>query len=281
MLVTEQIVTVSDIWSGPLTDVANAKKVGVGGTYGLCVMPDASIVYTSVHSGQLSKAWIMNADGTQQKQLTTGSSNDGGFVTSPDGRYIVFSSSRTGHFEIWRMNPDGGALLQLTDIKGAGAPSVTPDGDWVIYLTKSDGYLYKVPIEGGEPRRVAGKAMGVSAVSPDGKLIAYIAPGKDAWGIAVSSFKDGSAVRKFEPASNSLNNNSLKWTPDGKALLYSLSTGGVTNIWMQPLDGGPPRQVTDFKAEGIFRFDISADGKTLVCARGGWKSDIVLIKNLR
>jgi hypothetical protein len=39
--------------------------------------------------------------------------------------------------------------------------------------------------------------------------------------------------------------------------------------------------VTDFKADGIFRFDISADGKTLVCARGGWKHDIVLIKNLK
>lgn len=151
----------------------------------------------------------------------------------------------------------------------------------MIYPSKSEGYLYKVPIEGGAPRRVAGKAIGVSAVSPDGKLIAYFAPGKESWGIAVSSFEDGSMVRRFEPGSNSLNGASLKWTPDGKALLYSLSSGGVANIWMQPLNGGPPRQVTDFKADGLFRFDISADGKTLVCARGGWRSDIVLVKNLR
>jgi len=118
-------------------------------------------------------------------------------------------------------------------------------------------------------------------VSPDGKLIAYIAPGKDTWGIAVSSFKDGSAVRRFEPGSNSLNGASLKWTQDGKALLYSVSSDGVANIWMQPLNGGQPRRVTDFKADGMFRFDISPDGKTLVCARGGWKHDIVSIKNLR
>ncbi len=281
MLVTEQVSTVCDIWSGPLTDMANAKKVGVMGAYGLCILPDGRIVYSSVHSGQLSKAWIMNADGTQQKQLTTGSSNDAGFVASPDGRFIIFASSRTGHSEIWRMNLDGGNPIQLTDSKGAKAPSVAPDGGWVVYLRSSDGYLYKVPIEGGEPRRVAGKAVGVSAVSPDGKLIAYFAPGKETWGIAVSSFKDGSAVRRFEVGSNSLNNSSLKWTPDGKALLYSVSSDGVANIRMQPLDGGPPRQVTDFKADGMFRFDISPDGKTLVCARGGWKHDIVLIKNLR
>jgi Tol biopolymer transport system component/DNA-binding winged helix-turn-helix (wHTH) protein len=281
-LATEQVTTVCDIWSGPLADVANAKKVGVWGASGLSVLPDGRIVYSSIQSGGYSKAWIMNADGTRQKQLTTtGSNNDTAFVASPDGRFIVFASNRTGYSEIWRMNTDGGALMQLTDSKGANLPSVAPDGGWVIYLSSSDSYLYKVPIEGGESRRVAGKAIGASAVSPDGKLIAYIAPGKDSWGIAVSSFKDGSAVRRFEPGSNSLNGASLRWTPDGKAFLYSVSSGGVSNIWMQPLNGGQPRQVTDFKADGIFRFDISPDGKTLVCARGGWKHDIALIKDLR
>jgi Tol biopolymer transport system component len=281
MLVTEQFVAVCDIWSVPLAELANAKKVGVWGGSGLCILPDGRIVYSSVQSGGHSKAWIMNGDGTQQKQLTTGSSNDTFFVASPDGRFIVFCSNRTGYNEIWRMNTDGSNLIQLTNSKGANQPTISPDGSWVTYLSSSDAYLYKVPIEGGAPRRVAGKAVGVSAVSPDSKLIVYFAPGKETWGIAVSSFEDGSAVAKFEVGSNSLNNRSLKWTLDGKALLYSLSSDGVANIWMQLLDGGPPRRVTDFKADGIFRFDISADGKTLVCARGGWKHDIVLIKNLR
>lgn len=50
---------------------------------------------------------------------------------------------------------------------------------------------------------------------------------------------------------------------------------------MQPLDVSAPKQVTDFKADGIFSFDVSRDGKTVVCALGGWKHDIVLVKNLR
>jgi TolB protein len=279
MLVTDQIAAVSDIWIGPLADTANAKKIGVSGWEGLCILPDGRVVYSSIQSGRNNKAWIMNADGTGQKQLTTGNNNDISFVASPDGRFIIFASNRTGYFEIWRMNTDGGDLIQLTDSKGANGLSVTPDGRWVIYLSLSDYYLYKVPIEGGAPRRVAGKAAGVSAVSPDGKLIAYFAPGKGHWEIAVSSFEDGSAVRRF--GGGAKNGSSLKWTPDGKALLFSLSSGGVANIWMQPLSGAPPRQLTDFKADGMFRFDISPDGKTLVCARGGWKHDIVLIKNLR
>lgn len=125
------------------------------------------------------------------------------------------------------------------------------------------------------------KGVGVSSVSPDGRLIAYFAPGKNAWAIAVSSFKDGSVIRSFEVGSHSLNNTALKWTPDGKALLYANTTDGVGNIWMQPIGGGPARQVTDFNADGIFCFDVSPDGRNLFYARGGWKHDVVLIKNLR
>ena len=97
----------------------------------------------------------------------------------------------------------------------------------------------------------------------------------------MSSFERGAQVQKFEIGSHSLNNSSLKWTPDGKALLYADSSNGAGNIWSQPIDGTAPKIVTVFNADGIFRFDVSRDGTKLVCARGAWKHDIVLIKNLR
>jgi TolB protein len=281
MLVTEQIASVSDIWIGPLADVASAKKIGVGGRSDLCFAADSRIIYSSVQSQEATKIWAMNLDGTDRKQLTTDSGNDVSAVASPGGRFIVFASNRTGYSEIWRMNTNGGNLVQLTDSKGANFPSISPEGRWVIYLTASDNKLRKVPIEGGQSVELVSGAVGTSAVSPDGKLIAYFAAGKNAWGIAVNSFFDGSPIERFEVGSPSLNNAALKWTPDGKAFLYSVSSDGVANIWMQPLDGNPAKQVTDFKSDGIFRFDISSDGKNLICARGGWKHDIVLVKNLR
>jgi Tol biopolymer transport system component/DNA-binding winged helix-turn-helix (wHTH) protein len=281
MLVTQQFDLVSNIWSARLTGAADAKKIGVWGRMGLCLLPGGDVVYAAPEPRGMNKIWMMNADGAERKQLTFDNGDDIFPAVSPDGRFIFFASNRTGNFEIFQMNIDGSNLLQLTHTQGAGSPSVSPDGGWVIYLSASDEALYKIPIEGGEPVRVAGSGVGVSAVSPDGKLIAYFTQGKNAWAVAVNSFNDGSAIRKFEVGSHSLNNTTLKWTPDGKALLYAKISDGVGNIWMQPLDGSLARQVTDFKSDGMSCFDLSPDGKNLVCARGGYKHDIVLIKNLR
>ena len=49
------------------------------------------------------------------------------------------------------------------------------------------------------------------------------------------------------------------------------------NLWSQPLDGGPPKQVTDFKSDEIFSFAWSRDGKQLALARGVETGDVVLI----
>jgi|SRR2546427_2010056 len=73
----------------------------------------------------------------------------------------------------------------------------------------------------------------------------------------------------------------VRWTPDGRALTYINTRGIVSNIWLQPVDGGPPKQLTDFKTDRIFSFDWSRDGKWLGCSRGVVDSDVVLIKGFR
>ncbi len=57
--------------------------------------------------------------------------------------------------------------------------------------------------------------------------------------------------------------NYLRWSGDGRAVLYIGTRDGVSNIWSRPLDGGKSKQITDFKSDRIFSFDWSADGKEL------------------
>jgi Tol biopolymer transport system component len=73
----------------------------------------------------------------------------------------------------------------------------------------------------------------------------------------------------------------VRWTPDGHALTYIDTEGGVSNIWSQPLDGGKPVPLTHFKTGRIFNFAWSRDGKWLALARGTAASDVVLISDVR
>lgn len=57
--------------------------------------------------------------------------------------------------------------------------------------------------------------------------------------------------------------------------------GEEDNIWSQSLDGGAPKQLTDFKTDRIFAFDLSRDGKQLVLTRGAISNDVVLISDFR
>jgi hypothetical protein len=54
----------------------------------------------------------------------------------------------------------------------------------------------------------------------------------------------------------------------------------VSNIWGQPVAGGPPQQVTHFTSDEIFKFDWSPDGR-LALSRGSEPIDAVLIKNFQ
>jgi Tol biopolymer transport system component len=73
----------------------------------------------------------------------------------------------------------------------------------------------------------------------------------------------------------------LRWTPDGRALTYIDTINGVSNIWSLPVDGGPPKQLTDFKTDQIFWFDFSRDGKQLAVSRGTQTSDVIVIRDFR
>ena len=219
-----------------------------------------------------------------------------GLSVSPDGRYIVFGSDRSGDLNIWRTDIDGGNPKQVTAGVGGGKflPSFSPDGKWVVYtvLSNPGPIMWKVPIEGGDSVQVSDNSARSHAVSPDGKLIAGSSFDDqlttNRFRMAVIPFEGGPPAKLFDvwlsPFSRWRSFESLdtiRWTSDGRGLTYIDTQGGVSNIWSQPLNGGKPVQLTNFTTGRIFNFDWSRDGKWLALARGSVTSDVVLISDLR
>jgi Tol biopolymer transport system component len=256
--------TVCNIWVAPDSARSQAKQLTFGsagrgdGFYGLAWTPDGKLVYSSFVSNN-ETVFLMKADGTEARQLMTGDHRDRVETVTRDGRHILFQSTRTGKWNIWRMDLDGNNPKQLTNGANELNPHCSPDGKWLFY--ESQGGLYKVALEGGEPIRLFEQSAAYPAVSPDGKLVAfpYFDYQVNTRRVAVISAETGQLVKTFDFGYYW---NHVRWTPDGRAVAYIKTQGDVANIWAQPLDGGKAVQLTDFKSDLIFNFAWSNDGKT-------------------
>ena len=211
------------------------------------------------------------------------------------GRSLVFT--RIGHegsttFDLWRAGGDGSNPVQLTREVNGFTPTCTTDGEWVYFTTPSSGQLslQRVSFEnGGAGENFPGSAvpnsfMGAQGfgLSPDGKELVYVASVVDpvtksaTQKLAIVDLASGRPSRVLD-ADPRLSRGPV-FTPDGKALAYPIREKGVDNVWVQPLDGGPGRQITNFTGQEIVALSWSPDGKQLAVLRMQSKSDIVLLR---
>lgn len=63
--------------------------------------------------------------------------------------------------------------------------------------------------------------------------------------------------------------------------MYPIRDKGVDNLYLQPLDGGAARQLTNFTSLKIYSYQWSPDGKKLALVRGDSPSDLILIKDAK
>jgi Tol biopolymer transport system component len=273
------------LWTTPSGDVTQARQITSGfekfdGIYSLEWMSPGKLLYTSSPGDEVS-TWTIEADGANPNQLI----KEGHYPTvSPDHRFVVYRQRMGSEQALLRMDLNDGSKKLVS--KGIiHYPTFSPDGKWLVFTKYNEGMaLWKVPVEGGEPTRLLAENALCSAVSPNGKTIAFVLRrGGNSNRIALVSFDGGEIIKTFAavPETNPLSNNqNLQWTPDGRAIYYIALNNGVSNIWRQPIDGSPPAQVTQFASGRIFNFAYSPDGQQLALSRGSFDSDVVLIKDL-
>jgi len=284
-----QINQISNLWVAPANDSSKARQLTFGsgssdGIQGLVWTPDNKIIYASNTSGK-SDLWKISLEGGNAQQLTTDSGNNTLPSVSPDGRFIVFDAYHSGAgVGIWRMDSDGGNLKQLTFGQLDLDPQFSMSGLEIIFSSIRSGKrtLWKVSSDGGEPVQLLTALSEYPQISPDGKWLAC-SYRDETTGIparyTVFPISGGEQIAAFDIPTSPWR--LLKWMPDNSALTYPVLSNGIANIHSQPLKGGTPRQITDFKAHHIFAFDWSRDGKWLALARGLETREIVLISNFR
>jgi Tol biopolymer transport system component len=178
------------------------------------------------------------------------------------------------------MAPDGGSATLLVAGREVNSPACSRDGKWVVYESNAGGKstVWRVSIEGGAAQPLTGKLSRHPVISPDGALVAmyYWDERDDSPRQLVAVPIAGGHPRVVAPIDGDIQ--FLSWDHDGKGLLLLRHTEQHTDIWRQPIGGGAPTRVTNFADDETHSFALSADGRTLACARGSGWADVVVFR---
>jgi serine/threonine protein kinase/Tol biopolymer transport system component len=237
----------------------------------------------------------LSSDGSQQTTLLSDPSATMGWSSAcrNGGPILMQSYLREGKttINIWSVDADGSHPKQLTNGKDEEYPLCSPDGKWAYYFDEATSRIMRVPIDGGTSELVEGGAVtngfmaGGVNFSPDGKWMPEVESSVDSATQSVTT-----KVALIDVNANSLASTKfltprpemripIAFTPDGKAVAYTIVENGVGNVWAQPLDGSPGHRLTNFASDQIRTFQFSPDGKSLAVAQQHIVSDVVLLRD--
>jgi Tol biopolymer transport system component len=197
------------------------------------------------------------------------------------GKYIVFRSLRlggSGSFNLFRMDANGGNVKQLTSSLDAD-PHCAADGGWVYFEDDADKRdVKRIPIEGGTAELML-NSPGLWSLSADGRYLLTVDIREADHSLIVKIIgTDDKKIREI-PVDRRTAPWGVRFSPDGKALVYTVRENGVDNLWIQPLDGGKYRQMTHYTTERILQYAFSRDGSKIALERGHTNSDAVLLRD--
>jgi tricorn protease len=227
--------------------------------------------------------WVVDGDGSNPRRLTVNVARDFSPRFSPDGKWIAFTSSRTGNNDVFIMPSAGGEPKQITWYSGDDqALYWTPDGKGVVISTQRGANawgspLYVQPIDGSAAHPLGMGIARAGMISQDGSLIAFNRNLPSTWrkeyrgnaaaNIAVMNVKNGDIqeitntdLQQFRTFANNV---FPMWGADGM-IYFASERDGTFNLWRLASKGGAPQQVTSFKGGGVFFPSISPDGKRIV-----------------
>ncbi len=219
------------------------------------------IAFTSERSGN-NDVYLMNADGSNVRQLTNHGAKDEDPAPSPNGAQIAFTTYRDGNWEIYVMNADGSNQRNLSRHGGDDyAASWSPNGQQITFYSTRDNVrqIYVMNADGSNQRRISSPDNGgntddwAPVWSPNGSVIAYQGiPHRNSGGDGTADIflidPNGGSKRNLTQGSGA-DEESPAWSPNGNQILYQSNRNGNYDIWIMNADGSGQRTLTSGPGE--------------------------------
>ena len=246
-----------------------------------------------------------------ERELTGGEWEDFGPSFSPDGNNIIFSSNRTGNWDIWNIGADAEGLKQITNDPGDElAPVFSPDGKEIAFLREKNSEnlqssifniqysLWIMNSDGSGARQVTKgiPVLSYPAWKSDGKEIAFVSKGDEGIGIwvynihqqkskkvatiwneisesqRVKESENQRAKRKYYPF-NGLFLYRIDYNNKGDKITFESNLSGNVEIWVMNSDGSNMSKVTRGN-EPHWNPVFSPDGKMIAYATEKFASNL-------
>lgn len=234
---TEPEATETAVESATATEIESSPSPSPSPTQESCT----DFILFASHRGEVhdSQIYIMNPDGTEQRQLTYARGHSWGPRVSPDGSMFVFSSVAPG---------------EHTDHSATGG-GTQGSGNHQIYLAAIDGSSIL--------NLTAGSTAWNNAWtwSPDGSLITFASDRHGNWELYTMEPDGGNVVRLTNTPENE---GWPSWTPDGRYIIYASDVSGTSEIYIMNSDGTNRRQLTNMPDRFNTYPYVSPDGTKIV-----------------
>ncbi len=242
-------------------------------------IPDEIVFYSSLSGDQ--EIYIVEADGSNRRQLTFSPGDDLYPRVSPDGQRIVFMSERDGNPEIYIMNRDGSEQRNLTNHSAIDSlPAWSPDSRYIVFqsMRNSSGDIFMMNDDGTNPVQVTNspEREGHVSWSIDNRLVFNITQGGEIYQLYTTSIDGSDRQRLF---TSSVDEWSPEWSPDGQRILFLSDRDGEDgNIFIMDRTGNNVRRVYNSPNEE-WGAVWSADGSQIVFSvdTGDGHSDVYIM----
>jgi len=235
------------------------------------VSPDGQLLAVSSDRGGNQDIWILPAEGGEMRQLTTDPTPDWAPSWSPDGTKIAFYALRSGNRDIWVMPSRGGPARQLTSHPAVdNLPQWSPTRDEIGFSTQRSGAssAWIVDAAGSRKPRPATDTGGGWTWTPDGDSLVFKKENR----FFLIPREGGEP--KLLYAVGELQANSLRFSPDGEAIYFSVASGPVEerDLWRLSVQDGKLSRATKLEGRrGSFGYYFDTDGRYLYLT---WSEDI-------
>jgi serine/threonine protein kinase/Tol biopolymer transport system component len=201
-------------------------------------------------------------------------------AVSPDGSRVAIVLRRNGKGQLHVISADGAELQPIAEgIVAKGSSCWSPDAKWIV-TGGSDANgpgLFKIPVDGGSPQRLASGPALSPVWSPDGTLIVYTSTNVSSFAPLLAVRPDGTSVKLPEISLRRLGEH-VRFSRDGKSLIYIQGLLASQDFWQLDLASMKTRPLTKLQNRATMRtFDVTSDGKQIVFDRLRENSQVVRI----